>query len=185
MTLIGQLKQFIYKNFAIGRNVQVDKSAHIGPLSIVSAPQGLSIGPDVYIGKYCTIQVDGAIGRGSLIGNSVGIVGRTDHDYKQLGRPIRWATWVGDRDGSRLSSVCEIAEDVWIGYGAVILAPVKIGRGSIVAAGSVVTRDVAPYSIVAGNPATAIGQRFESADVKSHETGIESFYSREGTIGGG
>jgi chloramphenicol O-acetyltransferase type B len=50
----------------------------------------------------------------------------------------------------------EIGHDVWIGHAAIIMPGIKIGNGAIVAAGSVVTKDVAPYSIVGGNPANFI-----------------------------
>ncbi|MCU0904959.1 MAG: CatB-related O-acetyltransferase [Tabrizicola sp.] len=55
-----------------------------------------------------------------------------------------------------------IGHDVWIGHGALILPGVRIGSGAIIGAGSVVSRDVAPYSIVAGNPARLIRARFRS-----------------------
>lgn len=55
-----------------------------------------------------------------------------------------------------------IGHDVWIGHGALILPGVRVGSGAIIGAGSVVTRDVAPYSIVAGNPARLIRPRFAS-----------------------
>ena len=54
-----------------------------------------------------------------------------------------------------------IGHDVWIGEGAYIKSGVRIGHGSVVGMASVVTRDVAPYSIVAGNPARLIRMRFE------------------------
>ncbi|EDL49302.1 hypothetical protein ED21_21519 [Erythrobacter sp. SD-21] len=55
-----------------------------------------------------------------------------------------------------------IQDDVWIGHYAVILPNCKfIGRGSIIGAGAIVTKDVAPYSIVAGNPAKVLRSRFE------------------------
>jgi acetyltransferase-like isoleucine patch superfamily enzyme len=54
-----------------------------------------------------------------------------------------------------------VGDDVWIGYGATVLSGVTIGQGAIVAAGSIVTHDVAPYSIVGGNPAKLIKFRFE------------------------
>jgi virginiamycin A acetyltransferase len=54
-----------------------------------------------------------------------------------------------------------IGNDVWIGYEAVIMPGVTIGDGAIVAAKSVVVKDVAPYTIVGGNPAKCIRQRFE------------------------
>jgi len=60
---------------------------------------------------------------------------------------------------------CIVEDDVWIGHNAIILPSVKlIGRGAVVAAGSVVTKDVPKYAIVAGNPAKIIRYRF-SEDV--------------------
>lgn len=53
-----------------------------------------------------------------------------------------------------------IGSDVWIGANAIILEGLKIGDGAVIGAGAVVTKDVAPYSIVAGVPARLIGQRF-------------------------
>ncbi len=53
-----------------------------------------------------------------------------------------------------------IGNDVWIGYETVVMPGVKIGDGAIIAAKSVVTRDVKPYTIVGGNPANLIRQRF-------------------------
>jgi acetyltransferase-like isoleucine patch superfamily enzyme len=54
-----------------------------------------------------------------------------------------------------------VGHDVWIGYGARICAGVHIGHGAVVAMGSVVTKDVAPYTIVGGNPARVIQKRFD------------------------
>jgi virginiamycin A acetyltransferase len=58
-----------------------------------------------------------------------------------------------------------VGHDVWIGYGAVIMPGVKIGNGAIVATASVVTRDVPPYAIVGGNPASIIRYRFDEATI--------------------
>lgn len=54
-----------------------------------------------------------------------------------------------------------VDDDVWLGYGATILSGVHIGQGAVVAAGSVVTKDVPPYAIVGGVPAKVIKYRFE------------------------
>ena len=62
-----------------------------------------------------------------------------------------------------------LAEDVWVGSNVVILSGVKIGRGAIIAAGSVVTKDVAPYSIVGGVPAKVIKMRFSDEVIKKIE----------------
>ncbi|MCH9757026.1 MAG: CatB-related O-acetyltransferase [Gammaproteobacteria bacterium] len=56
-----------------------------------------------------------------------------------------------------------IGDDVWIGHQALIMPGVTIGPGAIIGAGSVVTKDVAPYTIVAGNPAKMIRQRFDES----------------------
>jgi len=55
---------------------------------------------------------------------------------------------------------CSIGHDVWIGHGATIMAGVSIGTGSVVGSGAVVTKDVSPYTIVAGVPARPIRKRF-------------------------
>lgn len=70
-----------------------------------------------------------------------------------LGHDPRSATFE-DRGGDVV-----IGDRVWIGYRAIILPGVKIGEGAVVGAGSVVTKDVDPYAIVAGNPARKIGER--------------------------
>lgn len=57
-----------------------------------------------------------------------------------------------------------IGDRVWIGYRAMILPGVTIGDGAVVGAGSVVTRNVEPYTIVAGNPARKIGDRYRELD---------------------
>ena len=54
-----------------------------------------------------------------------------------------------------------IGDDVWMGTNALICSGVKIGQGAVIAAGSIVTKDVEPYSIVGGNPAKLIKYRFD------------------------
>lgn len=54
-----------------------------------------------------------------------------------------------------------IGHDVWIGHGAVVLPGRSIGTGAVIGAGAIVTRDVAPYAVVVGNPARAVKRRFE------------------------
>jgi phosphonate metabolism protein (transferase hexapeptide repeat family) len=63
----------------------------------------------------------------------------------------------------RRSHRVEIGHDVWIGHGAIVLAGRKVGDGAVIAAGCVVTKDVAPYMIVAGNPARPVRPRFPEA----------------------
>jgi len=133
----------------------------------------LVVEDDVYTGNHCTIQVNGRIGRYTMIANNVWIVGKLDHDFRDIGNPIRYAKWVGSRsdlDEKEIQVI--IGEDVWIGYGAIILSGVTIGRGAVIAAGCVVTKDIAPYAMVAGLPAKTMGQRFSPEEIAVHEKKI-------------
>jgi chloramphenicol O-acetyltransferase type B len=58
-----------------------------------------------------------------------------------------------------------IGNDVWIGYGAMILSGIVVGDGAVIGAASVVTKDVPPYGIVGGNPAKLIKHRFENSAI--------------------
>src|ERR1700740_773672 len=63
----------------------------------------------------------------------------------------------------RRSHRVHIGHDVWIGHGAIVLPRRKVGTGAVIAAGAIVTKDVAPYTIVGGNPARPIKRRFPEA----------------------
>ena len=60
---------------------------------------------------------------------------------------------------ARRADACHIGNDVWLGHGAIVLPGNRVGDGAVIAAGAVVTHDVAPYTIVAGVPARAIRPR--------------------------
>jgi virginiamycin A acetyltransferase len=62
-----------------------------------------------------------------------------------------------------------IGNDVWIGYGALIMPGIRVGNGAIIATGSVVTKDVPAYGIVGGNPAGLIRSRFDQETVRRLE----------------
>jgi len=165
---IKRVWQVLYRRYAVRANVSLGQGVHIGLGTILCAPNELTVGDNVYIGKGCTIECDGSIGSGVLIANRVGIVGRRDHDMNAIGVPIRRAPWVGDPDGPNSGSA-QIGSDVWIGYGAIVLSGIVIGRGAVVASGSVVTSGVPPYAVVAGNPARVIGERFDEQQRAEHE----------------
>ena len=104
-----------------------------------------SVGGKICIGKWC------------LLGPNV-VMRTADHKYDKPELFIR-------QQGHRVGDIC-VEDDVWIGANAVILGDVRIGRGAIVGAGSVVTRNVPSMSIVAGVPAKVIKFRGNEADEK-------------------
>lgn len=156
---------------ALKRNISLGKKSTFGRGTVFWAPNQLTIGNNVYIGKYCTLQADMQIGSNVVIGNAVGLIGKYDHDFSFIGASIKDSPWIGDANytfkGKRRKIVIE--NDVWIGYGAIVFTGVRVHRGAIIAAGSVVTKDVPPYAIVAGNPAKQIGVRFRDEDRIQHE----------------
>lgn len=150
---------------------------HVGSRPRMWASERIEIGDHSYLGHEVSIETNCRIGRHVLIANRVALVGRRDHDFRTLGVPVRFGHWVGSekRPSPFRGDEVVIEDDVWIGFGATLLSGVRIGRGAIVAAGSVVKADVAAYSIVGGNPAVTIGTRFKSAaDIAAHEAMIAS-----------
>ena len=158
----------MYRRYAVRSNVSLGHNVHIGLGTILWAPNDLVIGDDVYLGKGCTIECDGSIGSDVLIANRFGIVGRRNHDIRAVGVPMRRAPWVGE-SGGPISGRVQIGSDVWIGFGAMVLSDVTIGRGAVVAARSVVIQDVPPDAIVAGNPTRFVGERFDEHQRIEHE----------------
>ena len=161
---------------AIGDN-SVLLNSHIGDYVNINRRndlQGVTIGSRSYTGMNCVMR-SCLIGRFCSISWNVSIGGK-NHDlsllttspiwrFKRMGKGGRTIGSKGVNFGS--SAVCEIGNDVWIGSNAVILRNVKIGDGAVVAAGAVVTKDVPPYSIVAGVPAKVMRFRFP-AEIIEH-----------------
>ncbi|HSU27403.1 MAG TPA: hypothetical protein VLJ68_03420 [Chitinophagaceae bacterium] len=154
------------------RRYKIAAGFHAGARVRLWAKRTLIIGKHFYIGRDSQIETDCIIGDYVILGNKVGIVGRYDHHYQQVGTPVRIASAIRDKEYSwkGLDSVTEIGHDVWIGYGATILGGIKIHDGAIIAAGSLVVKDVEAYSIYGGNPAKKIKARFDSdEELQSHK----------------
>ncbi|MCW2381718.1 MULTISPECIES: type B chloramphenicol O-acetyltransferase [unclassified Sphingobium] len=112
------------------------------------------------IGSFCSI--------GS--GASFIMAGNQGHRSDWISSfPFFWMpdvpAFAGADNGYRPAGDTVIGHDVWIGSEAVILPGITIGHGAIIGTRSVVTKDVAPYAIVGGNPAKLIRQRFADAEV--------------------
>lgn len=169
--MLGLMKYIrTYFRFWVSRKYVAGVGVHICRDTRMWAPDFIKVGDHAYIGKEVRVETNLRLGRAGMIANRVMLVGRNDHDMRELGSPIRFSKNLRSMsDQERMTQAVVIGDDVWVGAGAIILAPIEIGRGAIVAAGSVVTKDVSPYSIVGGNPAVVIGYRFSDEDSKTHE----------------
>ena len=119
----------------------------------------IQIGNNVQFGLYCDVTTATHFGNNILLAGYVCIVGRQDHTYSD---PLK-TIWEGKRGDNGLTV---IEDDVWIGTHCIIMSGVTIGRGSIVAAGSVVTKDIPPCEIWGGSPAHKLKDRFDSEEKK-------------------
>lgn len=128
----------------------------------------LSIGRYVYIGPRVQIIYPTVIGDLTLIAADVQFIGN-DHGFLNSLQPMRISPPAVDP----MMLTTKVMSDVWIGQRTIILHGITIGRGSIIAAGSVVTRDVPEYSIVSGVPARLLRMRFTPELIKVYS---ESLY---------
>lgn len=131
----------VQKPYYISRDLLMGKYGYIG--------KGSWICPNVVIGNYVLIAPECAILGG-------------DHNFSIPGKPIFFS-------GRPEVQKTIIEDDVWVGYRSIINSGVTIGRGSIIAAGSVVTKDVEPYSIVGGIPARKLKMRFIKEEQEVHD----------------
>ncbi|MGY4539592.1 chloramphenicol O-acetyltransferase type B [Mucilaginibacter sp. UYNi724] len=171
---LKQLRNLILRT-VVYRRYDIAKGFYCGIRVRLWAKNQLVIGKNFYIGRDSFIETDAVIGDNVIFANRVGLVGKYDHHYQQVGVPIRLASQIRDEDYNwlGLNSVITIGDDVWIGYNSTILSGVKIGTGSIIAAGSVVSKDVEPYSIYGGVPAKKLKDRFN--DPESLQKHIELY----------
>jgi len=139
-------------------NVILDKSALICEYVIVRAPDAiLKIGKNTQVGPFSVFFV---AHQGITIGNDVMIAPHCvfasgNHEYRNLEIPMI-------RSGDFSNGPIIIEDDVWIGANCTISDNVKIGKGAIIAANSLVNKDVAPYDIVGGVPAKIISSRINN-----------------------
>ncbi|MBS0297211.1 MAG: sugar O-acetyltransferase [Proteobacteria bacterium] len=124
----------------------IDDSFMLVPPFFTECGLNIRVGRNVFINQNCTLYDLGGIEIGDdvLIGPNVSII--------TSGHPIAPS---GRRTGVTASPV-KIERNVWIAAGATIIGGVTVGENAVVAAGAVVTRDVAPNSLVGGNPARLI-----------------------------
>ena len=177
LLLVGKKVRIFYpNNLQVGYNTIIEDGAEINCLSL----QGIKLGNSVTIGKYAIIRPSniygGSIGEGLTMGdnsnigpyNYIGCSGKITIGNNVMLAPrvsIYAENHVFDhpeiliRDQGVEKKEVIIEDDCWIAANSILLAGVTIGKGSVVAAGSVVTENVPPYSVVAGVPAKWIKSR--------------------------
>lgn len=129
----------------------------IGGGTLISPTMFISMGNNVFIGRNSSVTTSRSGKSPIVIGNDVMLAERVqviggNHAFDRTDIPI-------NKQGEGKQGAIIIEDDVWVGASAIILTGITIGKGSVIAAGAIVTKDIAPYSIVAGNPAKLIGSR--------------------------
>lgn len=128
---------------SVGGNVNIEPHASFTP--------DLRIGDNSGVGLRCELNGPVSIGNDVLMGPET-IVYTQNHKSSDPNLPIRL-------QGYEPAEEVAIEDDVWIGRRVMIMPGVRIGKGSVIAAGAVVTKDVPPYSVVGGIPAKILKSR--------------------------
>lgn len=145
-----------------GKRVKIGKRFSCSGIKNVYCGNMVNIGENNIF--YCT-KAKIIIKDKVMFGPNVTVI-TGDHRLDLLGRFIYD---VKNEEKDRMNDAEVVFEgDNWIGAGAIILKGVSVGQGSVVAAGAVVTKDVPPYSIVAGVPARVVKKRFSEEQILEH-----------------
>ena len=160
---VGFLKNFITKtNIIVGDYTYYDDTD--GPENFENENilyHYLFTGDKLIIGKFCAIAKDVKF---IMNGANHKISGLSTYPFSIFGNG--WEKVIPKPGELPYKGDTVVGNDVWIGYDAIIMPGVHIGDGSIIAAKSVVTKDVLPYTIVGGNPAKIIKTRFDELTIK-------------------
>ncbi|MEL7691458.1 acyltransferase [Citromicrobium bathyomarinum] len=146
---------------AAGSHGQVTWGSHVAIArgSDIRPPHFCRVGHHVSFGKNFTCEADLEVGNYVLVSSNVSVIGK-DHPFDDPNRTVFTQPRVDD-------SVVKIGSDVLIGYGTIIVGSVTIGDGCIIGAGSVVVKDLPPYTVCVGNPARPIRSRYPAnADLR-------------------
>lgn len=143
--------------------INIGLNTHVrGELLIFANGGKITIGNNTYVGEGCRIwsaeKIE--IGNNVLISHGVNIIDTNSHELDYLERANGFSNLIKNGHSKEKNNILTapiVIEDyAWISFNAIILKGIRIGKGAIVAAGSVVTKDVAPFTVVAGNPAQLI-----------------------------
>lgn len=155
----------------VTKSIRYDTAVSVGAFSMVHGP-GECVG--VSIGRYCSIAPYAVLGANEhsidWLSTSSLLENPNLFGWSKLTQivPEQTAELKGTPFADSIRPIV-IGHDVWIGQSAFVRGRVTIGNGAVVAAGSIVTRDVEPYSIVAGNPARHVRYRFDERTIEQLE----------------
>jgi acetyltransferase-like isoleucine patch superfamily enzyme len=145
------------------KNIDIGQNTHIrGELLILKYGGKIEIGNDSFVGPGTRIWSGDSIKIGSnvLISHNVNIIDTNSHEIDHLERAEGYISLLKrgypEDKKSILTKPIIIHNHVWISFNVIIMKGVEIGEGAIIAAGSVVTKDVPEFTLVAGNPAVVI-----------------------------
>lgn len=143
----------------------------LGPNGLIARPKEISIGSNVYISKGFFISANNlVIGSNVMIGPFL-VLECHNHSFSKVG--LEMFNYRNEKEKGFVT----IENDVWIGANVTILPNVVVGEGSIIGAGSVITKSIPPYTISVGVPCKPIKIRFTPKDLKEHVSVIKSNYS--------
>ena len=143
--------------------IELGQNVHVrGELLLFAHGGKITIGDNTFVGENSRIwsATEVTIGSNVLISHNVNIADTNSHEMNHLQRAEGFKRLISEgHERSKpnvISKPVQIEDYAWISFNTIILKGVKIGKGAIVAAGSVVTKDVEPFTLVAGNPAKYI-----------------------------
>lgn len=141
----------------------IGDNTHIkGELQLFASGGKIIIGDNCYVGDYSKIWSANSIiiGNNVSIAHNVNIIDTDSHELNSIGRAENYKQLLKERQlkqsGNIIAKPIVIKDNASINFNSIILRGITIGKGAIVAAGSVVTKDVPDYTVVAGNPAEVI-----------------------------
>ena len=158
---VGYLKNFITReNIVVGDYTYYDDPEGVERFENNVLYHFPFIGDRLIIGKFCAIAKDVKF---IMNGANHKISGFSTYPFQIFGHG--WEKAMPERSEFPYKGDTLIGNDVWIGYEATIMPGIKVGDGAIIASKAVVTKDVPPYSVVGGNPAKIIKQRFDQNSI--------------------
>jgi acetyltransferase-like isoleucine patch superfamily enzyme len=139
----------------------VGHTSMIYPGSVFADAKDITLGHHVFVNSGAHFYTSGStieIGNYVLIGPNCSLIA-ANRDYSDWSRPMYFGS-------EYIKKPIKIEDDVWLGERVIVTGGVTISRGAVVAAGSVVTKDVPPYAIVGGVPAKVLKFRFDDKTIK-------------------